>query len=296
MLPLIIAVAASSNGVDVDSVLSTMQSVNSYFQLATPTPNNDWTGGYVSHTAGTTGLIYSTHLYYTPTRAAISTHSTVCMLPQIPCISKQVHSLPKVSAAHDCIDDYKNNILHRVYMTGNMAHYHTSGNETVLQYAVDWGDAHSWKLTGYRGCHGDQGCPDNIAAGFSYVEIYEEKATKNATLLAAITRAVETAILHSPCSIYTNSSQAHDSDHCWWFVAKHLYSLFFPFFLFFFLPKKKPPLYVVYCTTNCITTRLSILKCTDDATPSSDDQSHTQPSLKVVGRIIYGTPNVCKSG
>lgn len=239
MLPLIIAVAASSNGVDVDSVLSTMQSVNSYFQIATPTPNNDWTGGYVSHTAGTTGLIYSTHLYYTHAHAAIITHSTVCMLPQIPCISKQVHSLPKVSAAHDCIDDYKNNILHRVYMTGNMAHYHTSGNETVLQYAVDWGDAHSWKLTGYRGCHGDQGCPDNIAAGFSYVEIYEEKATKNATLLAAITRAVETAILHSPCSIYTNGSQAHDSDHCWWFVAKHLYSLSFPFFTFLFLTKKK---------------------------------------------------------
>lgn len=239
MLPLVIAVAASSNGVDVDSVLSTMQSVNSYFQRATPTPNNDWTGGYVSHTAGTTGLIYSTHLYYTHAHAAIITHSTVCMLPQIPCISKQVHSLPKVSAAHDCIDDYKNNILHRVYMTGNMAHYHTSGNETVLQYAVDWGDAHSWKLTGYRGCHGDQGCPDNIAAGFSYVEIYEEKATKNATLLAAITRAVEIAILHSPCSIYTNSSQAHDSDHCWWFVAKHLYSLFFPFLTFLFLTKKK---------------------------------------------------------
>ena len=56
-----------------------------------------------------------------------------------------------------------------VYMAGNMAHYAASKNASVLQYALDWGDSHGWKTAGYEGCHGVEGCPDNIAAGSSYV-------------------------------------------------------------------------------------------------------------------------------
>ena len=105
-----------------------------------------------------------------------------------------------------------------VYMAGNMAHYRALREASVLQYAEHWGDAHKWNPTGYRGCNGDLGCPDNIAAGMGYTEIYEATSKRNVTMVAGIVRAIETAITHNACNIKTNSSQAKDSDHCWWWL------------------------------------------------------------------------------
>ena len=102
-----------------------------------------------------------------------------------------------------------------VYMAGNMAHYRASANESLLEYAVDWGDHHNWQPAGYERCHGNLGCPDNIACGQGYAEVSAIK--KNATMIAAIRSGLE-ASMTNPCEVATNSSQAKDSDRCWWWV------------------------------------------------------------------------------
>jgi hypothetical protein len=109
-----------------------------------------------------------------------------------------------------------------VYAAGLMAHYRASKNESLLEYAVRWGDSHGWKLAGYRGCHGTMGCPDNICAGQAYAEVYTVK--RNETMLAGIRGAVEAATQRS-CAVRTNRSQAKDSDECWWWVDALLMAL-----------------------------------------------------------------------
>jgi len=102
-----------------------------------------------------------------------------------------------------------------VYMIGNMAAYRASGNTSLLGYAQNWGDAHKWSLTGYRGCHGSLGCPDNIIAGQGYVEVHAAK--QNATYVASIATVVRQAS-QRPCGVATNNTQRKDSDACWWWV------------------------------------------------------------------------------
>jgi rhamnogalacturonyl hydrolase YesR len=102
-----------------------------------------------------------------------------------------------------------------VYMIGNMAHYRASNNALLLQYGVNWGEAHRWQPAGYRGCHGNVGCPDNICCGHSYAEIYELK--KDPQMIAGIVTAIDAAMVH-PCAVQTNSSQRKDSDVCWWWI------------------------------------------------------------------------------
>jgi hypothetical protein len=102
-----------------------------------------------------------------------------------------------------------------VYMAGNMAHFRASRNASLLEYGVAWGDSHKWQPAGYRGCHGTLGCPDNICCGQGFAEIYAEK--KNATYVAALRLAIESAVQH-PCAVARNDSQRTDSDMCWWWV------------------------------------------------------------------------------
>jgi rhamnogalacturonyl hydrolase YesR len=102
-----------------------------------------------------------------------------------------------------------------VYMTGNMAHYRTSHNASLLQYAMHWGNSHKWQPAGYRGCHGAVGCPDNIVVGQGYAEIYQLK--RNSTMISAIGSAIDVALKH-PCAIQSNTSQSKDSDVCWWWI------------------------------------------------------------------------------
>jgi rhamnogalacturonyl hydrolase YesR len=104
-----------------------------------------------------------------------------------------------------------------VYLTGNMAHFRASHNASLLEYARRWGDAHDWKPAGYSGCHGTLGCPDNIICGQGFADVYGLTEPKNDTLIAATAAALDIAS-RSPCEVATNSSQAHDSDKCWWWV------------------------------------------------------------------------------
>ena len=102
-----------------------------------------------------------------------------------------------------------------VYQVGNLAHYRASRNASLLEYAVRWGDSHRWALAGYRGCHGNLGCPDNICAAQGYAEIFQEVGRPE--MLNETVAAIESAATRS-CAVRTNSSQAKDSDACWWWV------------------------------------------------------------------------------
>jgi unsaturated rhamnogalacturonyl hydrolase len=101
------------------------------------------------------------------------------------------------------------------YMAGNLAHYRVSSNQSLLEYAINWGTQHKWALAGYRGCHGTTGCPDNIIAGQSFYEIYELR--KQSYMIAGLLAALDAA-LQRPCQIATNYSQARDGDACWYWV------------------------------------------------------------------------------
>ena len=103
-----------------------------------------------------------------------------------------------------------------VYMVGNLAHYTASGNASLLSYATTWGEAHAWKLTGYRNCHGALGCPDNIIAGFSYATL--ENLTAGGNFTAALNAAADTAMANGVCAVATNASLAKSSDDCWWWA------------------------------------------------------------------------------
>ena len=109
-----------------------------------------------------------------------------------------------------------------VYMAGNLAHFRVSENASLLAYAVNWGQSHKWQMAGYRGCLGAQGCPDNIAAGQGYAEIYALK--REPVMVAGLIAAIDAAVA-SPCMVRNNSSQRKDSDRCWWWVDALLMAL-----------------------------------------------------------------------
>ena len=104
-----------------------------------------------------------------------------------------------------------------VYMLGNLAHMRVSGNSSLLDFAVSWGDSHRWSMTGYRGCIGDLGCPDNIVAGQAYAEISLLKGG-NTSMRAGIVAAVNNAVRGPACEVASNYSQKVDSDRCWWWI------------------------------------------------------------------------------
>lgn len=129
----------------------------------------------------------------------------------------RVNSYLQEGGVHEAVPIANADWTGGVYMAGNMAHFRASQNQSLLQYARKWGDAHGWQAAGYSGCHGSMGCPDNICSGQGYAEIYELTEPKNYTLIKAIADGLAAA-MRSPCAIERNSSQARDSEACWWWV------------------------------------------------------------------------------
>jgi len=118
------------------------------------------------------------------------------------------------------------------YMAGNMAHYRASAgaqqhtqqgrNESLLDYAVNWGEQHQWS-TYEHDKPGRLTVADNICCGQGYIEIYHEK--KEPKMIEGIAKAIDFSTKHAcdpivnatPCTP-ASCGQLNHGQLCWWWV------------------------------------------------------------------------------